>query len=137
MKLTPESIPQVALDFMNRDHGEFVLLRDKLLDLLADRAPVEQLQGALDELAEHTRRHFVAEEQVMLETGFPAYQIHKGEHDSVLAEMAAQVEHWQQGHDNESLRSWIDQGVGDWLLAHVGSMDFVTAHFISTQQKGR
>lgn len=137
MKLTPESIPQVALEFMNRDHAEFVLLRERLLDLLAARAPVEQLQGALDELAEHTRRHFAAEEQVMLETGFPAYKVHKGEHDSVLVEMATQVERWQQGHDNESLRNWIDQGVGDWLLAHVGSMDFVTAHFISTQQTGR
>lgn len=137
MKLTPESIPQVALDFMNRDHAEFVMLRDKLLDLLAGRASDEQLQAALDELVEHTRRHFAAEEQVMLETGFPVYQVYKSEHDSVLAEMAAQVERWQQGNDNESLRNWIDQDVGDWLLAHVGSMDFVTARFIDMQRKGR
>lgn len=73
----------------------------------------------------------------MLETGFPAYQVHRGEHDSVLAAMVVQVERWQRGHDNESLHKWIDQDVGDWLLAHVGSMDFVTAHFIDTQQKGR
>lgn len=39
MKLTPESIPRVALDFMNRDHAEFVLLRERLLDLLSARAP--------------------------------------------------------------------------------------------------
>lgn len=137
MKLTPESIPQVALDFMNRDHAEFVILRDKLLDLLAARATVEQLQIALDELVEHTRRHFAAEEQVMLETGFPVYQIHKGEHDSVLAGMSAQIERWHQGRDNESLRNWIDQDVGEWLLAHISSMDFVTARFVDMQRKAR
>lgn len=136
MKLTPESIPLLALDFMNRDHAEFVVLRDKLLDLLAARASVAQLQGALDELAEHTRQHFAAEEQAMQQAGFPVYAVHKADHDTVLADMAARVKSWSLDRDDEALRAWLDHDVGEWFMNHVSSMDFVTAKFIDAQRKG-
>lgn len=137
MKPNFESIPQVALDFMNRDHAEFALLRAKLLELLAATAPVDRLQGALDELVEHTRRHFAAEEQAMREAGFPVYAVHKADHEGVLGEMATRAERWKQGRDNEALRDWIERDVGDWFLAHISSMDFVTARFIDAQRQGR
>lgn len=136
MKPNFESIPQVALDFMNRDHAEFALLRAKLLELLAATAPMEQIRGALDELFEHTRQHFAAEEQAMREAGFPVYAVHKADHDGVLADMAARAERWNQGRDNDALRDWIERDVGDWFLAHISSMDFVTARFIAAQRQG-
>lgn len=137
MQLTSDSIPQLALEFMNRDHAEFVVLRDRLLGLLTAKAPDEQLGSALHDLVEHTRQHFAAEESVMQEARFPAYTVHKGEHDTVLADMSAQVARWHQGRDNEALRNWVDQAVGDWFLSHIGSMDFVTAQFIDMQRKER
>lgn len=135
MKPNFESIPQVALDFMNRDHAEFALLRTKLLDLLAATAPVERIQGALGELVEHTRQHFAAEEQAMREASFPVYAVHKADHDGVLADMAMRAERWNQGRDNEALRVWLDREVGEWFLNHVSSMDFVTAKFIAGQRQ--
>lgn len=127
--VNPPNYPQVALDFMNRDHAEFAALRQKLLDLLAGEVSNPAVDGALAELGEHTRRHFADEEQVMRETGFPVYEIHKGEHDRVLADIAAQVECWLQGRDARALRDWLDRAVGTWLVEHVSSMDFVTAAF--------
>lgn len=127
--MNPPNYPQVALEFMNRDHAEFATLRQKLLDLLAGDAPNPAVDDALAELGEHTRRHFADEEQVMRETGFPVYEIHKGEHDRVLADISAQVERWVQGRDAGALRDWLDQGIGTWLVEHVSSMDFVTAAF--------
>lgn len=131
------SFRQVALDFMNRDHAEFSALRGQLLDLLAARTPGAQVNALLDELLEHTRRHFAEEERLMQETGFPPYPIHKSEHDRVLAEMSARIERWHQDRDAEALREWIDQAVGDWFIGHVGSMDSVTAEFIAVKQRGK
>jgi hemerythrin len=127
--VNPPNYPQVALDFMNRDHAEFAALRQKLLDLLAGEVSTPTVDGALAELGEHTRRHFSDEEQVMRETGFPVYEIHTGEHDRVLAEITMQVERWMQGRDAPALRDWLDRAVGTWLVEHVSSMDFVTAAF--------
>lgn len=137
MKLTPESIPLLALDFMNRDHAEFVVLRDKLLDLLDATEPVQRVQGALHDLFEHTRQHFAAEEQAMQQAGFPVYAVHKADHDTVLADMAARVEGWSLERDDAALRAWLDRDVGEWFMNHVSSMDFVTAKFIDAQRQGR
>lgn len=128
------SYPQVALDFMNRDHAEFLLLRDKLLGLIAAHRPDEHLAGLLDEFLDHTRQHFAAEERLMRETVFPAYRVHANEHERVLGEMANRIDGWHQGHDREALRDWLDQAVGDWFVNHVNTMDFITAAFIDARQ---
>lgn len=127
--------PQVALAFMNRDHAEFVALRDKLLSLSTSHAPVPEVDSLLDELLTHTRHHFAEEERLMQETQFPPYRVHKAEHDSVLAEMSAKIESWKQARDAVALHDWLDKEVGAWFVNHVGSMDFVTAGFIAMKQK--
>jgi len=127
--------PQVALDFMNRDHAEFVVLRDKLLRLLSAPTPDAGVDTLFDELLEHTRRHFAEEERLMLETRFPPYPMHKGEHDNVLADMEMKRGCWRQDRDAAALKGWLERDVGDWFVNHVGSMDLVTAGFIEMKRK--
>lgn len=129
--------PQVALDFMNRDHAEFVGLRARLLELLATATPDARVDKLLAELLEHTRRHFAEEERLMQEVRFPPYPMHKGEHDQVLADMTTRIEQWGLEHDAAALRDWLKKDVGDWFVNHVSTMDFVTAGFIKAQGGGK
>jgi hemerythrin len=133
MNLHQLSFPLVALDFMNRDHEEFVALRGKLLDLIA-AGSTDGIDGQLDELQRHTIRHFADEEKAMQETGFPAYPVHRGEHDAVLADMATSIERWRRARDVEALRDWLDAAVGEWFVNHVSSMDMVTARFVAMKR---
>jgi hemerythrin len=126
---------QVALDFMNRDHAEFVVQREQLLGLLSAEAPATTVDKQLNELLEHTRHHFAEEERLMQETCFPPYAMHKTEHDHVLADMSTHIELWKQGRDVAALRDWLDKDVGDWFVTHVGTMDLITAGFIEKKQK--
>lgn len=126
--------PQVALDFMNRDHAEFVTLRDSLLEQMDAHSPAEGVDASLDELLTHTQHHFAEEERLMREVNFPPLPAHKGEHDAVLKDMAARVENWKQDRDAGALRAWLDKNVGDWFVNHVSTMDFVTARFIAAQR---
>jgi hemerythrin len=125
--------PQVALEFMNRDHTEFVAQRAALLASLAAQAPEALLDGQLDELLNHTRHHFAEEERLMQETRFPPFPVHKGEHDAVLADMSSKIDHWKQGRNLADLRDWLEGPVGDWFINHVKTMDFITAGFIKAQ----
>jgi hemerythrin len=127
--------PQVSLDFMNRDHADFVAMRTKLLGLISVQAPENDVDTLLDELLEHTRHHFAEEERLMQETRFPPYPMHKGEHDSVLAEMSARIEEWKQNRNARVLNEWLDHSVGDWFVTHVGTMDLVTAGYIEMKKK--
>lgn len=133
MNQNPATLPRVAIDFMNRDHDEFVALRANLLGHIASGA-VDAINALLDELHQHTIRHFADEEKLMQETNFPVYSVHKGEHDSVLADMASRIAQWKQDGDLEALRNWLDMAVGDWLVAHVNSMDMVTAGYAAARQ---
>ncbi len=133
MNQNPATLPRVAIDFMNRDHDEFVALRASLLGHIASGA-VDAINALLDELHQHTIRHFADEEKLMQETNFPVYSVHKGEHDSVLADMASRIAQWKQDGDLEALRNWLDMAVGDWLVAHVNSMDMVTAGYAAARQ---
>jgi hemerythrin len=127
--------PQVALDFMNRDHAEFVAMRGQLLSLISSQAPENDVDTQLDELLSHTRHHFAEEERLMQETRFPPYAMHKSEHDHVLTEMSANIGRWKQNRDLAVLRDWLDQAVGTWFVTHVGTMDLVTAGYIKMKQK--
>jgi len=124
--------PQVALEFMNRDHAEFVTLLQKILDALPDdNASVVQLNDLLDELLAHTRRHFTEEEREMQATGFPPYPMHQGEHERVLGAMAAKISEWQSGHDKAALKAWLTGPVSEWFVNHVSTMDMMTARYIA------
>lgn len=127
--------PQVALDFMNHDHAEFIELREKLLTALAQPVKPDEIDALLAQLLDHTRTHFGEEERQMQEAQFPPYPMHKGEHDRVLADMEARVALWQQSRDAKALRNWLDAAVGDWFVNHVSMMDFVTARFIAATQE--
>ncbi|MBU1424241.1 MAG: hemerythrin family protein [Gammaproteobacteria bacterium] len=129
--------PQVALDFMNRDHAEFITLRENLLATISAQAPEPDVDTLLNELLAHTHHHFAEEERLMQETGFPPYAMHKSEHERVLADMSARSEHWKQGRNTVALREWLDRDIGDWFVNHVNSMDFVTAGFINAQSGER
>lgn len=123
--------PQVALDFMNHAHAEFVALRTHLLALLAQHADDSAIDAALDELLDHTTRHFADEENKMQEARFPPYPMHKMEHDRVLEDMNGHVAKWRQNRDAAALQGYLEGELADWFVGHVSSMDFVTARFLA------
>lgn len=123
--------PQVALDFMNHAHAEFVALRGHLLALLAQHADDAAIDAALDELLDHTTRHFADEERQMQAAQFPPYPMHKMEHDRVLEDMNQRVAQWLQQRDAAALQGYLEGELADWFVSHVGSMDFVTARFLA------
>ena len=123
--------PQVALDFMNRDHAEFVTLSEKLLALLTQPYVESEVDALLEQLLEHTRHHFAEEKRQMQATHFPPYRMHKGEHDRVLTALDEHLALWRQNRDAASLRTFMESVLNDWFVNHVNSMDFVTANFIA------
>ncbi len=128
---------KVALDFMNRDHSEFVSLCEKLIATLHDAPNPSAIDPLLDQLAEHTRHHFAEEERQMQTAQFPAYRMHKGEHDRVLSALEEHIELWRQESDAARLRAVIESTLNGWFVNHVNSMDFVTARFIANQVNGQ
>jgi hemerythrin len=92
------------------------------------------LAALLQRLATHTREHFARDYQAMQRTGFPPYPMHHAEHERVLVELCAVVARYQADGDAVALRQYLGHDVPTWFLAHIQTMDFVTARWVSTHE---
>jgi hemerythrin-like metal-binding protein len=131
MLLGKHPIPEVAMEFMNRDHQAFIDQVELLEKLLASLHDIQLIDQHLKELHEHTRNHFATEEKGMLVISFPPYPVHQQEHERMLSEMIEQIEAWKNERDAERLSQYVKETLPMWLAQHVQTMDFVTAMWLS------
>jgi hemerythrin len=121
-------IPNLSLGFMNDDHKEELALIEAAAAALA-AGDAEALRAGLAALAVHTRAHFQREEEVMRAVRFPAYPVHKAEHDRVLAELGAETSAYAEAGDAARLLGYLDAMVASWFPTHMATMDTITARF--------
>lgn len=133
-------LPRLGVAFMNADHAhEIALLEAVEAALAAHGRGAGTLAAVLERLsllAVHTREHFLREESMMRETGFPAYPQHKAEHDRALAEMDAEARAFRERGDAARLSRYLFEALPEWFLHHIRTMDHVTAGFAEGVLRG-
>lgn len=134
-RIAVEQVPQLPVAFMNADHAhEVTLVNDVEAALEAQRRGEGTLATVVERLsllAVHTREHFVREETAMREAGFPAYPVHRAEHDRVLAEMDAEARAFRESGDGARLSRYLAESLPAWFVNHIRTMDAVTAGFLA------
>lgn len=130
-------IPQLPVEFMNRDHAhaaeQLAAMTDALAGYTADPA---SLAGLCQAFLEHNRAHFAREEAAMQAAGFPPYPVHKAEHDRVLANLEGIVQALARGLPEAEAGRLVTQALPHWLLQHVETMDRITAHWLAAHAPG-
>ena len=131
----PARIPQVALASMNHTHAEEVELINRLGTLLAEgsqgRVYEAAITSTIEEWFNHTLMHFQRENELMESHGFPAYPVHRGEHERVLSLIDGLRQQWLKAQEIEPLATFLFEQWPEWFDSHVNSMDRVTAQFIA------
>ena len=138
-RIEPSEIPELPVPFMNEDHQRELGLVNDLEDALAAHArgggdTLEPVLAKLALLAVHTREHFLREEAAMREARFPAYPVHKAEHDRVLAEMDREARLFREKGDAGRLSRYLFEVLPTWFRGHVRTMDVVTAAFLADRR---
>ncbi len=135
MRLHTEAFVKVEMPFMQAVHEEEIGMLNVLFAMLeeaeAGRAVSDQLTIGIDAFQAHLVTHFAGEEERMQACGFPPFEIHKGEHDRLLAEISSVIEQWKQDEVLEPLAAWLRHDLPAWMQQHIATMDSVTAHFLS------
>jgi len=132
-----DAIPQVPLDFINQDHREEARLLNALADALeelrAGRGGAEPVMACFEALFQHTREHFGREDDAMRRSGFPPFPVHHGEHERVLAELAAEGGHFGETGDAARLHAYVTKAVPAWFQNHIQTMDLMTARYVASK----
>ena len=133
--LDKETIPRVELDFMNNTHFEEIEMVKELGEIISsiqDEQNGNQLNNLSQKLnawLDHTKAHFARENELMQETGFPAYSIHLNEHEVALKQMTSIIKAWQDNQDIDCVEDYVFNLWPEWFEGHVNTMDMITAKF--------
>lgn len=138
MLINKDTLPLVAMEFMNETHLEDVDIINALYDSILKYKEEENSNNFNDvstkyqEWFTHTVNHFQNEEIKMQEMQFPPYLMHKGEHDNALHIMDKVFREWSENRDSSKLKEYLEEYLKPWLLNHIQGMDTVTASFFKT-----
>jgi hemerythrin len=142
VKIEPTELPELPVPFWNDDHLREAGLVNDLEEALAAHArgdgPADTLEPVVAKLAllaVQTREHFLREEGSMREAGFPAYAVHKAEHDRVLAEMDREARLFRKQGDAARLSSYLFEALPAWYRGHVRAMDVGAAQWVASHRR--
>jgi hemerythrin len=132
-----DQIPQVALESMNQSHREEVELVNRFAALVSagieGNVDVVAISQQLDGWIDHTRHHFSHENELMAQYAFPAYPVHRDEHQRILDQLEDLRQTWRESKALRPLAMFLFEEWPAWFDNHVNTMDNVTASFIRQQ----
>ncbi len=129
--ITQEQLPMVAIPSMNDTHLEEILIINRL-ESAAREHDTQAVRDILNELLEHTQMHFDDEEEMMEEALFPAYAMHKSEHDRHIHELKSVIKYFEERKDTIAISAYIEGNLTAWLIHHIETMDTMTAMFLKS-----
>lgn len=112
---------RLGIDTMDDTHIEFVELVNAI-----DMAEGEEFIRLFDELIDHTREHFDRENELMIESGFPALTEHQSEHARVLGELEKFGQRVHKGLIAFG-RNYLRGSLAQWFPLHAATMDSALA----------
>jgi hemerythrin len=120
----------IGVPEIDHQHQELFYRLGRLLEGIVggDRAEVGRL---LEFLGDYVVRHFGAEERWMVQSGFPAYELHKAEHDAFMQQyLAMQIEYEQNG-PTALMGMRANNWIGSWLRDHISVKDMELGRYLS------
>ena len=132
MLITQEQLPIVELSSMNDMHNEEIELITKL-HAVAKNNEVEAVVILLNELIEHTAKHFANEEKSMQEAQFPDYHMHKHEHTKQLMDIQSIRSFFEMTNDTQSIAAYLHDSLTPWIIEHVENYDSSASEFLKNQ----
>ena len=104
-------------------HGELYSDVHRLLRAMCTGVDQHAPERAIDLVEECVAAHFRVQENLMFDTQYPRYTIHKTEHASFIRTLdALKANIARHGHEPASMLRFQQQ-IGDWLDSHISQSD--------------
>ena len=95
-----------------------------------------RFQGAVHEAADYARYHFSTEEKLMSILEYPAFDVHKREHEEFIWDILSRLKKFQEGEG--LLPEKLVYFLSEWIKDHIGGYDREFAdYFLSMKHHGK
>ena len=122
----------IGNELIDSQHRIFVMLLNKLAITVRSGATEEYMFRVLNELKKYAEFHFLSEENLMIEFGYPDLKKHEEIHSKILLELNVLADHMV--HDNARPLDVVIF-LRSWLFNHILNEDSHIAQHIKTHQK--
>ena len=114
------------------EHKRLVALVNELYDAMSQGKGDAALGKVLDGLAAYCRTHFLTEERLFQQHGYPDFSEHKGIHDRLTAKVTSMLRDFRVGKGQSTIQTV--NFLKDWLNKHILETDQKYAPFL--REKG-
>ena len=124
-----EPPPDIRLGMapLDAEHSFQITLLRALKDVCArdDRKKTLEL---VDQLDDYTNMHFLFEETLMIQTGYPSHDAHRREHEQLIGELRSLREAVLE--ESPERPASVANAMEQWLLQHIQTFDRAFAAFV-------
>lgn len=110
-----------GIDGFDHDHRQLVGLLNKAYDDFILGNPNENVADILNDMIRYAGHHFAAEEEWMLQNGYPRLSEHRDEHESFRTAVRELQEGYNLGKEHISLE--VLQFLKTWIRKHLLESD--------------
>ncbi|MDD2686513.1 MAG: bacteriohemerythrin [Gallionella sp.] len=123
---------RIGNDLIDDEHRLMVMLCKKLDCAIRENVPKNQLVRTVLEMKKFTEFHFVSEENLMLEIGYPGYAMHEQIHSQLLQQLDAVAGRINHGiADPQETLEFIWQ----WLGNHIEHEDMKIGVYLDEHRR--
>ena len=121
----------VGVQAMDDQHGILMDTLNEIRTQMLAGAPRSSVTRLLERLVEFTGMHFACEESLLERHSYPGLQVHRAEHQRLLAEIAQALERIQHGREGD-LQPLLDF-LHNWYVDHVEKQDRPYGEWLNSQ----
>jgi len=118
----------VGIDSIDQQHRKLINLINQLSTAVDYSTGEEFEREALAELVEYTKTHFVYEEGLMEDNGYPDFEAHRAQHRAMIAEVGIVLTEYEKDHD-KAMSHAVDY-LKEWLINHINGTDKQYSSFL-------
>ena len=111
----------VGIQEVDEQHKVLVDLLNQLHVAIRDHRGSQVCRDILDRLAEYTRTHFLLEESLMRVSNYAGFEMHKQQHEELIAQVVALQEKLDAGKASISFE--LLHFLQVWLTKHINESD--------------
>jgi len=132
MLITQDQLIKLELPSMNELHDEEIALITQLYTV-AKNNETELAHELLNELIEHTAKHFAHEEKLMQEAEVPNLPMHQHDHAKQLMDIQSMRSFFEMTNDTQAVAAYMHDSLTPWIIEHVENYDNYTSEFLTDQ----
>jgi hemerythrin len=133
VKWVPEY--EVGIKLLDAQHRELVSLANDLYRacVATDNSVGTVFKEAMSKMVEYVRFHFSAENELLERIGYPDYQAHRKEHETLVKKVLEAAKEYDKG--NKLVPNHFVRTLKDWVFSHIAVSDQRFAVYVSELKK--